>query len=140
MAGIGGSVQDELLRPTGSTNEFTETVTATGNGAAFYVGADRLVVFRLLVGGTVAGTNPTLDVKFQHSADGTSGWTDTGVAFSQVTASQATATGALAEPPRAAVYTPAGRPYLRVVKTVGGTNPSFGGVAVVLDPVYATSP
>jgi hypothetical protein len=136
---LGGSVQDELLRLTGSTGNPFETITANGNGTGVYFGADRNVSFRLLIAGAVSGTSPTLDIKFQSSADNSS-FSDVGVAFPQQTASQATASGSLAMPPRATVRVPTGRPYLRIVKTVGGTSPSFGNVAVLHDPAASVAP
>jgi hypothetical protein len=126
------SAQDELLRLTGSTNNPLETVAASGNGTGAYFGSDRLFVFNLIIGGAVTGGSPTLDIKFQDSADGSTGWTDVGAAFPQQTASQAAAIGTLAALPTAAVRTRPGKPYLRIVKTVGGSTPSFGAVAVLL--------
>lgn len=131
---IGGSVQDELLRLSGSTNNPQQTLTATVNGPAVYYGPERMFDFRLLVGGTVAGTNPTLDVKIQASADGVSSWTDVAT-FAQITATQLGATGSLSEPPHALVRVPSAKPYLRAVFTVGGTTPSFGGVALLHSPL-----
>lgn len=131
---IGGSVQDELLRLGGSTNDPTQTLTATFNSAPAFFGPDVMFDFRLLVVGTVSGTNPTLDVKIQASADGVSSFTDVGI-FSQITATQLGATGSLAEPPHAIVRVPALKPYLRAVFTVGGTTPSFGGVSLLHSPI-----
>ncbi len=125
--------QDELLRLTGSTGNPLETVTTTGNGTGAYYGADRTVQMWLMVAGTVTGGTPTLDVKFQDSADASS-YTDLGVAFPQQTASMLPTTGSLADFPTVAVKTRLGRPYLRVVKTVSGTTPSFGSVAVLHGP------
>jgi hypothetical protein len=56
------------------------------------------------------------------------------VAFPQQTTSAAVATGALADFPSTILVTRTGRPYVRVVKTVGGTGPSFGSVAVLHGP------
>jgi hypothetical protein len=134
---VAGQEQDELLRLTGSTNNPFETVTATGNGTGAYYGAYRLCSFRLLVKGPITGTSPTLDIKFQSSADNSS-FSDLGVSFPQVTTTvSAGATGSQAEPARAVVRMPAGRPYLRIVKTVGGTTPSYTGVAVLHDVIGA---
>jgi hypothetical protein len=132
---VGGAVPDELLRLTGSTNTPAETITATGNGAGIYVGENRALLARLLIAGVVSGTSPTLDIKFQDSADGVT-YADRGIAFPQQTASMATATGALANFPEVVVNTRPGKPYLRVVKTVGGTSPSFAGVSVNIQPLW----
>jgi len=64
------------------------------------------------------GTTPTLDVKIQDSADGSTGWADvTGAAFAQVT--NAASAQVLKFNASAA------RRYIRAVATVGGTTPSF---------------
>ena len=97
------------------------TITANTNSAGFNVGEGAELRFQLEVTGTVSGTSPTLDAKIQDSADGSS-WADTGVAFTQVTA-----TGARQQ---REFKTKQGRPHVRVAYTVGGTSPSFGGVNV----------
>lgn len=125
------SAPDELLRLTGTTNgTWFETITTTANGTGAYYGANRTFTFQLIIAGTVSGTTPTLDVKFQDSADGSS-YTDIGVAFPQQTTTMGTATGSLSAFPVASVRTKDGRPYLRIVKTAGGTTPSFASVAVL---------
>lgn len=125
------SAQDESLRLTGTTNNPYETITTTANGTGAYYGANRTFLFQLVIAGTVAGTSPTLVVKFQDSADNSS-YTDLGVAFPSQSTTMATATGSIAEFPTMAVTTKTGRPYLRIVRTVTGTSPSFGSVAVLL--------
>ena len=130
------SAQDELLRLTGSTGNIFETITTTANGAGAYYGANRSHTFQLVIAGAVGGTSPTLDIKFQDSADGTT-YTDIGVAFPQQTTTMATATGSISSAfPTVTVRTKDGRPYLRIVKTAGGTSPSFAsvGVFLVADP------
>lgn len=130
------SNQDELLRLTGSTGNPFETITTTANGTGAYYGPSRTVRLDLVIAGVVGGTTPTLAVKVQDSADGSS-YTDMSpaMAFPQQTTTMATASGALATAfPSLTVTTKADRPYLRVVKTVGGTSPSFGSVAVLHSP------
>ena len=100
-----------------------QTLTGNANSAGFNVGEGAELRLQLEVAGTVSGTSPTLDAKLQDSADGTS-WADTGVAFSQVTASGSRQQREL--------RTRQGRPYVRVAATVGGTSPSFCGVSVRL--------
>ena len=39
----------------------------------------------MLAVGNRSGTSPTLDVNIQESDDGSTGWTDTGIAFAQIT-------------------------------------------------------
>lgn len=66
-----------------------------------------------------AGTNPTLDVKIQDSADGSTGWADvTGAAFTQVTST--------ASQQRLSVNVSEIKRYVRTVGTLGGTStPTF---------------
>ena len=100
------------------------TVSATGASPnSFRVGEGAECRVELAVAGTVSGTSPTLDVKLQDSADGSS-WADTGLAFAQITA-----TGARQQREWKARK---GRGYLRLLGTVGGTSPSFGGVTARL--------
>jgi hypothetical protein len=128
--------QDELLRLTGSTGTPYETMTTTtataGTGA--YYGAQRSVRMYLLIAGAAGGTSPTLDLKFQDSADGSS-YTDMGVAFPQQTTTMSTATGSIADLPSVVVSPRVGRPYLRISRTLGGTTPSFASVAVLHSPI-----
>ena len=125
--------QDELLRLTGTTGNPFETITTTANGTGAYYGPDRLVQFWEIVAGAVGGTSPTLDIKFQDSADNSS-FTDMGVSFPQQTTTMGAATGSLADFPHLALVTKPTRPYLRIVKTVSGTSPSFASVAVLHGP------
>jgi hypothetical protein len=101
----------------------SQTLTSSTNSAGFNLGEGAELRVQLEVAGTVSGTSPTLDAKLQDSADG-SAWADTGVAFTQVTA-----TGSRQQHE---FKTKQGRPYVRVATTVGGTSPSFGGVSARL--------
>ncbi len=125
--------QDELLRLTGSTGNPFETITTTTSAGGAYYGADRTINFWLVAAGAVTGTSPTLDVKFQDSADGSS-YTDIGVSFAQITTTMNTVVGNLSDFPQRSVTTRSGRPYLRAVRTAGGTTPSFASVAVLHGP------
>lgn len=130
---------DELLRLTGSTNNPLETITANGNGAAVYVGADRAVQAELRIAAAVIGSTPTLDIKFQDSADGVSSFTDLGAAFPQQTATDISGGGSVpGTAPRTLIFrTRPGKPYIRIVKTIGGTGgPSFGSVSVLLTALH----
>lgn len=126
---------DELLRLTGTTNNPLETVTATANGTAIYVGAGKTFFAERRIGGAVTGTTPTLDLKVQEAS--TPGGTFTDLApFPTATATDAGETGS-----RAVVRGfSTTKDYVRVVKTVGGTSPSFGGVSVLLQPVGVAVP
>ena len=65
------------------------------------------------------GTTPTLDVKLQDSADGSTGWADiTGAAFTQV--GNAAASAQVLKFNASAV-----KRHIRAVATVGGTTPLF---------------
>jgi hypothetical protein len=101
----------------------SQTLTSSTNSSGFNVGEGAELRVQLDVAGTVSGTSPTLDVKLQDSADGSS-WADTGVAFTQVTA-----TGSRQQ---REFRTKQGRPHVRLAATVGGTSPSFGGVSARL--------
>src|SRR5262249_4031535 len=101
------------------------TVTASGNLAGFNLGEGAEIRVAYQVTGTVSGTSPTLDVKLQDSADGSS-YADAGVSTRQFTATDQ----------HDEIYwrTQPGRPYVRLVETVGGTTPSFGGVYSYIAP------
>lgn len=93
-------------------------VTATGNGTGVdvkdYVGKAKVV----LISSAGGGTSPTLDVKLQDSPDN-SAWTDiSGAAFTQVT-DAADSTEAISLDLNNA------NRYIRAVKTVSGTSPTF---------------
>jgi hypothetical protein len=99
----------------------SQTITATGNGAASPESLrDNLPLSIQLKVGTVTGTTPNMVVKVQDSVDGGTTWFDL-VTFTAVTASNAS------EVKR--VLQPFGR-LLRVVWTVTGTTPNFAAVEV----------
>jgi hypothetical protein len=127
---------DELLRVSGSTGNPRQTFTGAGatNGTGVYVGANRLVLSELRIGGAVTGTSPTMDVKYQSSADGTTSFVDIpGAAHAQQTATQASES-TVAHPDVIAFRVPNGRPYVRSVVTLGGTSPVFTTVSLNLLP------
>jgi hypothetical protein len=91
----------------------TSTVTATGLDISGYTGG--LVCIQQV--GTVSGTSPTLDGKWQSSTDNSTYTDISGATHAQVTASNSTTkTGFL---PNAAAK------YIRYVGTIAGTSPSF---------------
>ena len=107
--------------PAGSYTRVTllapANVTATGNGSGVdmlnYAG-NALLVLTCPAG---TGTSPTLDLKVQDSADNSTFADVTNASFTQVTTSASVQDltlklGACAR-------------YIRIVKTVGGTDPSF---------------
>ena len=92
---------------------------ATVNGSAADILDYEGHVAAILQSAAGTGTTPTLDVKLQDSADGSTGWADiAGAAFTQVTN---------AAPSAQAVKfnASAARRHIRAVATVGGTTPSF---------------
>lgn len=119
MAGVTIPIgpQDELLRLTGTSGDPYEDISVTGAGVGRYYG-EGTTTDQYLVCAGAAGS--TLDIKFQDSADNVS-YADMGIAFSQVSASHAVATGSLAAFPKRTVTMAAGRPWLRVHKTTSGT-------------------
>ena len=91
-------------------------VTTNGESGAVdllqYDGDVRLV----LNSGATNGAGRTLDVKIEHSADGTT-WTDSGVAFTQVT-------NAAASHQIVGVTAEQFKRYIRATDTVAGSSPS----------------
>ena len=86
--------------------------TVSGEGSSLDIGNTRELIVTLDVS-AASGTSPTLDVKLQHSPDG-SLWSDLGTAFAQKT-------GVARE---VKVFTQYHR-YVKVVYTIAGTTPSF---------------
>ena len=92
-------------------------LTATGNGAAVdvrrYSGEARLALNASATG----AAGQTYNAKIQDSADGSTGWTDTGIAFAQVG-------NAAASQEVVGVNVDRFRAFIRVVDTLAGTNPT----------------
>lgn len=110
----------------------TATRTTTATGSAFdihdYDGRYQII----LTSSVGTGTTPTLDVKVQDSADGSTGWADlSGATFTQVT-DAADSTEAIT------IDTDTAKAYIRIVGTIAGTTPSFsfGVVGVGATQVY----
>lgn len=95
------------------TNQFNYLASAGPGGPA---------LMAIVTCGAASGTTPTLDLKVQYSADGSTGWTDiTGATFTQLTAAG-----------REAIRFVSPQRYIRIVATIAGTTPSFTfGVIVV---------
>lgn len=95
----------------------TAAVSSTANGTPFDIsGYEGKIFARVDAGNATAGTSPTLDLVFKTSSDN-SNWSNANIAFTQITA---TASQVVSIDPRAVSR------YLRLDKTVGGTNsPSF---------------
>lgn len=101
----------------------TATLTATGVDLRDYIGKGKIVA---MSGPASAGTDPTLDIKIQDSADNSSFADVAGMTFTQVT-DAADLIEAIA------IDFNAIRRYVRVVGTLGGTSsPAFTyGVALI---------
>lgn len=94
----------------------TSTLTGTGIDILHYEGVG-LVVLNASAG---TGTNPTLDVKLQHSDDDSTYADVTGGTFTQVTDGAGTAGVQILK-----VNVSDLKRHLRVVGTIAGTTPSF---------------
>jgi len=94
-----------------------QNLTATANGIA--VDTDRFDDAQAILDvGAVTGTSPTLDTKFQESADGSSGWTDiTGATIAQITTADQHKT--------LGINLRSVKRYIRAVATITGTSPTF---------------
>jgi hypothetical protein len=93
-------------------------ITANTNGAAVDVSDYTGNALFTLNASAPEGAAQTLDVKLQTSADGSTGWVDTGISFAQVT----TAGGASFQTVMAS--TDGFKRYVRAVGTVGGSSPA----------------
>lgn len=94
-----------------------ETATTQSAGLCLESYQEALIYLKVTA---ATGTTPTLDVKVQTSHDG-SDWYDMGSSFTQITA---------AATPAVLKITNFG-PFIRLVYTIGGTDPSFTFVARV---------
>ncbi len=92
---------------------------ATANGSSVDILNYEGQAAAILQSAAGTGTNPTLDVKLQDSADGSTGWADvTGTAFAQVI--NAAASAQVVKFNASEVQR-----FIRAVATVGGTTPLF---------------
>ena len=99
-----------------------QSVTATGNGTGVDVQAYVGQVAVVLAAKCTAGTNPTLDVKLQDSADNSTFADITGATFTQVT--NADTSAAVSE--KITININSAARYVRAVATIGGTSsPAF---------------
>jgi hypothetical protein len=104
------------------------TLTVTGQGSSIALPAKLSRWVALITGGAVTGTNPTLDLKIQHSADGTN-WVDL-ISFTQITASSAVEYKFAAA---ATDYLKPLLPFARANYTIGGTaSPTFNSIVAKL--------
>ena len=92
-------------------------LTATGNGAAVNIQALTGAAILVLNASATEGAGMTLDTKIQHSDDGSTNWTDSGVAFAQVT-------NAAASFQQLTVSADQFKKFVRVVDTLAGSSPA----------------
>jgi len=107
----------DILRGEVLTLHPSQTETQDGNSGDFYIGHAKTVIFVLDVT-AFGGTTPTLDVKIQNK-DPVSGKYDDAVTFTQV--GEATSTQWKYAPDSGKELAN----HIRVVWTLGGTNPSY---------------
>ncbi len=108
---INGVLTANALHPTAAR-------TATTNGSAVDVRSQKGIAAIILDSAAGTGTTPTMDVKIQDSANGSTGWADiSGATFAQVTTT--------ASQQKIGVDLDASRGYIRAVATIAGTTPSF---------------
>lgn len=145
ITGVGGMPPDELLRTTGSSTTPYETYTTTTNETGVYVGEHELFVARVPVTNIGVSTGATTDysavVKLQDSATGeaSTGYTDMGISLPAINSALGDSfavSGAAVEFAQMTSRTRTGRPYVRPVITMAGTNPSVT-LAVVIAPAPA---
>lgn len=137
---IGGSMQDELLRLTGSAGDPYEEVSATGDGGGGYRNfgsGDRLVSFHQLANSVPSGS-PSVTTTIVAASDSSGTGAVTIGTFPALTATMVTAEGDEAVPPRIAVHIPAGKPFLKALNTFSGSGSIV--MAVLPDPVNVSAP
>jgi hypothetical protein len=91
-------------------------ISATGNGSAVDVSDYTGIAKFVLHASATEGASHTYNGKIQHSADGTTNWTDTGIAFTQVTNAAASL--------QAINFNVDGlKKHIRLVDTMAGSSP-----------------
>lgn len=107
-----------------------QSITGTVNGPAVDLRPYRGKVVLILNSAAGTGTTPTLDLKVQDSADGSTGWADLLSASEVGLFTQVTTTDSLQA---VMVDTEYVRGFVRVVTTIGGTSsPTFiAGVSLI---------
>ena len=118
-------LENELVDFSLDAGRFITTANGVGVNVSSFIGKLKA----MLNFGAGGGTTPTLDVKIQDSADSTDGsdgtWADvTGLTFTQVIDA--------ASLQSIAIDTRAVRKWIRTVKTITGTSPTFDGAVTVV--------
>lgn len=133
---------DSNLVLTGTGASPRVDITATTNYTGVNCGDNRSFVAKLLLGGDVRGSGPTLDAVIATS-ETVSGSYTTRATFTQVTDEMvgyiATSTARPEVPGEQILavgfHTPDGEPFVRVTATIGGSGTAFDSFAVVLEPL-----
>ncbi len=101
-------------------------ITATTNGPAVDLLAFDGKAMIALNSGATEGATMTLDVKIQHSADGSTGWADATIlsGAAQVPAAFAQVTNAAASAQTMDIDISTFHRYIRAVQTLAGTSPA----------------
>lgn len=98
---------------------------ATTNGAAVNIVEFQGVCQVVLTTSATGGSGQTSTVKIQHSDDGSTGWTDTGLAFA---ATDHTADATLSLTTNVDQY----KKFLRAVTTLAGTTPTVTNAVILV--------
>lgn len=109
-----------------------QAITANVTGVAFDLLPydDKAIIY--LNSSATGGAGQTLDVKIQHSADGSTGWTDVVISPQAVNLAFTTVTNAGASNQQIEFNTNDLKRYIRAVATVAGTSPTVAaGVSLV---------
>lgn len=107
----------EHVNPIASLDAGDATASGNGSGVDTRGYGEAAVVVSV---GAVSGTAPTLDIKLQESDDDVTYADVAGAAFAQMTASDANSVK------KGSVDLSQRKRYLRLVRTIAGTSPSFG--------------
>lgn len=134
-----GAVGTTAAGGSGAVTNFTTVATTAFAGLDLHGSTSTDVIREIRafarVQGTVTGTTPTLDLKFQDSTNPTTGYTDMGIAFPTLTTQMLLATSGETVPSVVLVRTRPGRRYVRLFGTPAGTSAVFNGVSVVGVPL-----
>lgn len=135
-----GHLQDDLVIMSGTAGGTSRFKNLSGAGTTVLggtvnLGANKVVGFRLLVAGAVTGDTPSMAVRIEDSANGSSGW-----AVRDSFPAQTAQMAGTAEFPRVEIRTNTGRGYLRATAVLTGSSTlAFGSVAVLTDYLYDSS-
>jgi hypothetical protein len=140
---------DANLRPAstlvggGATVNSTLLGGATGalNTVMDFGGAGVEVESHLRVAGALAGTGPTLTLKYQESADGSTSWTDVaGGAHAAVSATMQSPTGGAGSVDPSRITFRTTKRYVRGFVTMANADNTFAGTTIGIQPTAGSRP